>query len=96
MGMEKQKTVPAARAPRGAAAPAKPVRWLEAVTDDAGAAPARGVVLHLPGGVRMEVAHADQAPLAAALMRALSAEGGCAHGAPATLCVKTANCAPSC
>ncbi|MDB6134360.1 MAG: hypothetical protein JWM59_2603 [Verrucomicrobiales bacterium] len=96
MGMEEQKAGPAPCTPRGAAAPVKPVRWLEAVTDDAGAVPVRGVVLHLPGGVRMEVAHADQAPLAAALLRALGAGGGCATGAPATPCVKTASPAPSC
>ncbi|RYD33346.1 MAG: IS66 family insertion sequence hypothetical protein [Verrucomicrobiaceae bacterium] len=96
MGMEERKSGPAPCAPRGAAAPVKPVRWLEAVTENAGAAPARSVVLHLPGGVRMEVAHADQAPLAAALLRALSAGGGCANGAPATPCVKTASLPPSC
>ena len=96
MGTEEQKAGPASCAPVRAAAPAKPVRWLEAVTDDAGPAPARGVMLHLPGGVRMEVAHADQAPLAAALLRALSAGGGCANGAPATPCVQTVSLPPSC
>ena len=91
-----EKAGPASCAPRPAAVPARPVRWLEAVTEDAGAAPARSVMLHPPGGVRMEVAHADQAPLAAALLRALSAGGGCANGAPATPCVKTASLPPSC
>jgi hypothetical protein len=76
MEMEKQKAGPASCAPRRAAVPAKPVRWLEAVTEDAGAAPARSVMLHLPGGARMEVSHADQAVLAAALLRALSAGTG--------------------
>src|SRR6478736_6347707 len=52
MGMEEQKAGSAPCAPRRAAVPAKPVRWLEAVTEDAGAAPARSVMLHLPGGVR--------------------------------------------
>lgn len=96
MGIVEQKAGPATCAQVRAAAPAKPVRWLEAVADDSGAAPARGVMLHLPGGVRMEVAHADQAPLAAALLRALSAGGGRAHEASAPLCVKTASLPPSC
>jgi hypothetical protein len=66
--------------------PAQPVRWLEAVAESpvshghAGSGSARGVILYLPGGARMEVAHADQAPLAAALMRALSGGAHPAHG----------------
>jgi len=40
--------------------------------------PARGLVLHLPGGCRVEVADEGQAKVAAALLRALCAGGaGC-------------------
>ena len=87
-----------------APAPAKRVRWLEAFADNPGAeaAPARSVMLHLPGGVRMEVAHADQAALAAALMRAFSSTGippaggdGRGHGGAPSLRVPTPSFTPS-
>lgn len=58
-------------------APAKradPVRWLEAVVGQAQTAMAPGpasLVLQLPGGARVELAQAEQAPLAAALLRSL-------------------------
>jgi len=51
----------------------KPVaagRWLEAVVEQA-QNPAAALVLHLRGGVRMEVADESQAALAAVLVRAL-------------------------
>jgi hypothetical protein len=60
-----------------ASAPASPdtVKWLEAVVAQrpAPASPAHGVLLlHLPGGARVEIADAGQAALAATLIRALS------------------------
>ncbi len=81
-------------------APAKRVRWLEAVADDggAGAPAARGVMLHLPGGTRMEVTHADQAALVAALIRALGAgipPAGGGGGAP-SFRLPVSSPAPSC
>lgn len=49
---------------------ADPVRWLEAVVDRA--VPGSGVlVIHLPGGARMDVADGQQATLAAELLRLL-------------------------
>lgn len=60
--------------PSGVSAPA-PVkavdsaRWLEAVVEQAQNPAA--LVLHLPGGVRMEVADEKQAALAAVLVRAI-------------------------
>jgi hypothetical protein len=54
--------------------PADPVRWLEAVVDQAQRATgpkALSLLLQLPGGARLELAHAEQAPLAAALLRSL-------------------------
>jgi hypothetical protein len=53
---------------------ADPVRWLEAVVDQAqrSAGPkALSLLLQLPGGARLELVQAEQAPLAAALLRAL-------------------------
>lgn len=61
----------------GAKAPVKPVdpvRWLEAVVEQAHSSvnpQALSLVLHLPGGARLELANVKQAPLAAALLRAL-------------------------
>ena len=69
---------------RKAAVAAKPVRWLEAVAGGADAGPASGVVLHLPCRVRMEVFHADQAAVAAALVRALCRDGGASVPTPLT------------
>ena len=55
----------------GASAGAAPVQWLEALLPGGGCgAP---LVLHLPGGARMELTAAAQAPLAAAVLRALGA-----------------------
>jgi hypothetical protein len=54
--------------------PAEQVRWLEAVVDQAprsGAPKALSLLLQLPGGARIELVQAEQAPLAAALLRAL-------------------------
>jgi hypothetical protein len=54
--------------------PTEQVRWLEAVLDQAqtSVAPkALSLLLQLPGGARMELARAEQAPLAAALLRSL-------------------------
>jgi len=70
------------RRPRGAygalKAPARTadqVRWLEAVVEQAQAGDGKNplaLVLHLPGGARVEIADAQQAALAAALLRALA------------------------
>jgi hypothetical protein len=52
-----------------------PVRWLEAVVEQAGRAggkPASALRLHLPGGAWVEIQDAPQAMLAAALLRALA------------------------
>jgi transposase-like protein len=48
---------------------ARQVRLLEAVVEQA--RPSMVLVLHLPGGARMEISDANQAALAAALVRAL-------------------------
>jgi hypothetical protein len=50
------------------------VSWLETVVKEAegaGALPCSSLMLHLPGGVRAEIAQPHQIPLAAALVRAL-------------------------
>lgn len=53
----------------------KQVRWMEAVVEQAQVAAVdqnkSPLVLHLPGGARVEIADAKQATLAAALVRAL-------------------------
>lgn len=49
---------------------ARPVRLLEAVVEQA--RPSMALVLHLPGGARMEISDASQAALAAALLCALA------------------------
>ncbi len=62
----------------GAKAPAQaadPVRWLEAVVQEAQVPrthPPVALVLRLPGGAQLELTEAKQAPLAAALLQALS------------------------
>jgi hypothetical protein len=56
-----------ARAP--VARPA-PVQWMEALLP--GHVSGAALVLHLPGGVRMEITASGQAPLAAAVVRALA------------------------
>lgn len=50
--------------------PAKPVRLLEAVVSPP--EPSASLVLHLPGGVRVEIGDVPQAELAAALVRSLA------------------------
>jgi hypothetical protein len=54
-----------------AAKPAEPVRWLEALVEPRPSAVAEGVVLRLPGGVRLELTQASQAGLIVSLIRAL-------------------------
>jgi len=54
--------------------PTEKVRWLEAVVDQAQNCGGRGssvLLVHLPGGVRMEIGDGKQAEWAAALLRAL-------------------------
>jgi hypothetical protein len=63
------------------------VRWLEAVVDQAQvpAGPkALSLLLQLSGGARVELAHAEQAPLAAALLRSL--ESPCVEGVKPYYC----------
>jgi hypothetical protein len=53
--------------------PVEPGKWLEAVVESAaGRRSGAGLVLTLPGGVRMEVADEQQAVLAAVLIRTLA------------------------
>jgi hypothetical protein len=68
--------VDAVQEPRGEPAVLK---WVEAVPEDVrAAAAARALVVHLPGGARMEIADDAQAVIAAGLLRALGAGGaGC-------------------
>ncbi len=52
----------------------EPMRWLEAVVEQAqnpGALNCAGLVLELPGGIRAQIGNMNQAVLAAALVRAL-------------------------
>jgi hypothetical protein len=59
--------------------PRDPVRWLEAVVQEAQAPVhhnASVVILRLPGGAQIELADLKQAPLAAALLRALESPCG--------------------
>ena len=61
--------------PPAAAPPGAAVRWLEAVVGSAppsGSAATASLILHLPGGTRIEIAHAGHVPLAVALLRALT------------------------
>jgi hypothetical protein len=54
--------------------PADSMRWLEAVVEQAqrpGTQDLTGLVLELPGGVRMQISATSQVVLAAALVRAL-------------------------
>jgi transposase-like protein len=55
------------------------LKWVEAVPEQARPSPAMcALVVHLPGGARMEVGDAAQVALAAGLLRALGAGGaGC-------------------
>ena len=59
-----------ATAPPGASDAPTSVRWLEAVVGAASAP--TPLLLHLPGGCRLEITHAGQVPLAVALLRALT------------------------
>ena len=53
-----------------------PVLWWEAVVDEnRGGPPGRGLILHLPGGVRMEITGAGQVRPAVPLPGALAAPG---------------------
>jgi hypothetical protein len=51
------------------------LKWVEATVDVAEVDTARALVVHLPGGARIEVADAAQAVLAAQLLRALGGGG---------------------
>lgn len=54
--------------------PADPMRWLEAVVQEAQAPVTHkpsAVMVHLPGGAQMELTDLKQVPLVAALLRAL-------------------------
>lgn len=56
------------------AKPVDPVRWLEAVVQEAQAPVTQKtsmIVLRLPGGTQLELTDSKQVPLAAALLRAL-------------------------
>jgi hypothetical protein len=55
------------------------LKWVEAVPADVKPSPAaRALVVHLPGGARMEIADGAQVAIAAGLLRALGAGGaGC-------------------
>ena len=55
----------------GEVKPADPVRWLEAVVEQAQGS-AGVAVLHLPGGARLELHDRKQVEVAAALLRALA------------------------
>jgi hypothetical protein len=59
---------------KAAAKPVEQVRWLEAVVDQKQTSivsKTSPILLQLPGGARLELAHADQASLVAALLRLL-------------------------
>ena len=63
---------------------AAPVQWLEALVPGGGCgAP---LVVHLPGGGRMEITAAAQAPLAATVLRALAQSGGVISGREEAAC----------
>jgi transposase-like protein len=51
------------------------LQWVEATVDDAKAGAARTLIVHLPGGARLEVSDAAQAVLAAQLLRAFGGGG---------------------
>jgi len=50
----------------------RPVRLLEAVVDPAPGGTSSALILHLPGGARLEVNNTQQAALAAELLRSLA------------------------
>jgi type IV pilus biogenesis protein CpaD/CtpE len=51
------------------------LKWVEATVDETKAVAAGTLVVHLPGGARLEVADTAQAALAAQLLRALGGGG---------------------
>lgn len=70
----RRKTAASAKSPGQAAAP-KQLRWMEAVIEEAQAPAgekAAALVLHLPGGVRVEIVDDKQVALAVAVVRALA------------------------
>ena len=69
----------AAGLPAGAA----PVQWLEALLPERAGGT---LLLHVPGGGRMEITAAAQAPLAAAVLRALAAHGPALPGGREAAC----------
>jgi hypothetical protein len=50
-----------------------PLRWVEAVVD---AGPKATLLIELPGGMRLEIGHAAQVPLAVQLLKALQSKEG--------------------
>ena len=52
------------------------LQWVEASVESASGSASRPLVVHLPGGARVEVGDAAQAMLAAELLRALAGGGG--------------------
>ena len=68
----------------GPGAGSGPLQWLEALLPErAGGTP---LLLHLPGGGRMEITAAAHAPLAAAVLRALAAHGPGLPGGKEAVC----------
>lgn len=71
---------PPASEPQSAPANSKPLRWVEAVVDhdtktsDVARA---GLVVHLPGGARMEISDSKSATLAAEVLSQLQRASGC-------------------
>jgi hypothetical protein len=57
---------------KAVAGPVPQLRWVEAVVEKGSGARAAALTVHLPGGARMEIGDANQAMLAAALLRSLS------------------------
>jgi hypothetical protein len=51
------------------------LKWVEATVDEAEAGAAQTLIVHLPGGARIEVRDAAQVVLAAQLLRALGGGG---------------------
>ena len=59
------------------------LKWVEAVPEDGKpSSAARVLVVHLPGGARMEIADGPQVAIAAGLLRALGAAEGRVAAAP--------------
>lgn len=59
---------------KGGAKPVQQLQWLEAVVEKAKPAGTGGLIIHLAGGTRMEIADANQAALAATLLRLLESK----------------------